>query len=77
VVCILAQMVETDSGLALLNGGDCLLLSAIVDELSGPKCKDLCGKPKLFFFLDEGTKQDNATRSLFSVKSKKLLILKI
>ena len=54
----------------MVTGNDCLLLSAIVDEFSTPKCKNLCGKPKLFFFLDDGTKQDNATRSLNSVKSK-------
>jgi hypothetical protein len=75
VVCILAQLVETDSGLALLNGGDCLLLSAIVDEFSGPKCKHLCGKPKLFFFLDEGNKQDNAAPYQIVVKSKAIFFL--
>jgi hypothetical protein len=60
--------VETDMGLALLNGGDCVLLSAVVDEFSGPKCKHLIGKPKLFFFLDEGNKQDKTSPSQFLVK---------
>jgi hypothetical protein len=75
VVCILAQLVETDAGLALLNGG--LLLSAIVDEFSGSKCKHLCGKPKLFFFLDEGNKQDSAAPSTTAVNAKQTFCLKL
>lgn len=63
VVCILAQLLETDSGLAVHNGKDCVLLSAVVDGFSGSKCRQLSCKPKLFFFLDEGNKQDNGAQS--------------
>jgi hypothetical protein len=65
VLCILAQLYETEAGLAFVNGNDYILLSTIIDELSGAKCKYLIGKPKLCFFLDGGTKQDkNSTLSL-------------
>jgi len=59
ILCVLAQLKETASGLALL-GEKCVLLSQIMDEVSGQKCKNLIGKPKLLFFIDEGTKQDNS-----------------
>lgn len=59
ILCVLAQLKETDSGLSLM-GEKCIPLSEIVDELSGHKCKNLIGKPKLLFFIDEGTKQDHS-----------------
>jgi hypothetical protein len=60
ILCVLAQLKETDSGLALM-GEKCILLSQIVDEFSGQNCTNLLlGKPKLLFFIDEGTKQDKS-----------------
>lgn len=57
MVCVLATLVETIAGLAFVSGADCVLLSGIVDAFS---CrKELVGKPKLFFFLDDGTKKDS------------------
>jgi hypothetical protein len=59
VICVLTHLKETDSGLAMM-GEKCILLSQIMNELSGRNCKNLIGKPKLLFFIDEGTKQDNS-----------------
>jgi hypothetical protein len=59
VLCVLAQLKETESGLALI-GEKCILLSQIMDAVSGQNCKNLIGKPKLLFFIDEGTKQDHS-----------------
>jgi hypothetical protein len=64
VLCVLAQLKDTDAGLALLAGKECILLSHLVDEFSARKCQNLIGKPKLLFFLDEGTKQDSTAHTL-------------
>jgi hypothetical protein len=49
-----------------MNGHDCILLSAIVDSYS--KIKQLVGKPKMFFFLDDGTKKDSAPSNQILVR---------
>jgi len=59
ILCVLAQLKETESGLALM-GEKRILLSQIMNEVSGQNCKNLIGKPKLLFFIDEATKQDNS-----------------
>jgi hypothetical protein len=59
VLCVLAHLKETESGLTLM-GENRILLSQIMDAVSGQNCKNLIGKPKLLFIIDEGTKQDNS-----------------
>jgi hypothetical protein len=60
VLCILSKLLETDAGLASSYENQCVSLSQIVDEFSGLKCSYLIGKPKMFFFLDDGTTQDHS-----------------
>lgn len=60
VICVLGQLREEKAGLSFLYGQQqCIPLVEIVDRFSGSNCKHLVGKPKLFFFLDDGTKLDN------------------
>jgi hypothetical protein len=58
VLCILAELEETSAGLCYRDGNQLIPLSAIVDKFCGQKCTPLIGKPKLFFFLDEGSRAD-------------------
>lgn len=60
VLCVLSTLKESNSGLVCCYGDKCVPLCDIIDQFTGNNCTSLFGKPKLFFFLDKGTKQDSA-----------------
>jgi hypothetical protein len=60
VLCVLSTLKDTNSGLISSYEENSIPLCDIVDQFTGRNCKYLVGKPKLFFFLDKGTKQDSA-----------------
>jgi hypothetical protein len=62
ILCILAELEETSAGLCYRDGNQLISLSTIVDRFCGQKCLPLIGKPKIFFFLDEGTRTDGKTQ---------------
>lgn len=62
ILCILAELEETSTGLCYKNENQFIPLSAVVDRFCGQKCLALIGKPKIFFFLDEGSRTDGKTQ---------------
>jgi hypothetical protein len=64
ILCILAELEETSAGLCYRDGNKLISLSAIVDRFCGQRCLPLIGKPKIFFFLDEGSRTDGKKHEL-------------
>jgi hypothetical protein len=59
IVCILAKLaLSEDGGLNYVASNKFHSLCEIVDNFNTHQCPELQGKPKLFFFLDEGTDSD-------------------
>jgi hypothetical protein len=58
VVSIFTELKETELGLAYISKGRAYTLSKIIDEFAGFHCPQLVGKPKIFFFFDQGIKKD-------------------
>jgi hypothetical protein len=60
VVCILAKLaLSDDGGLNYVANNKFHPLYDIVDNFNAHHCPELQGKPKIFFFLDEGTDSDD------------------
>jgi hypothetical protein len=60
-VCVLASLKEDpEGGLVFLASKDrAVSLGAVVNAFSGDQCPRLQGRPKLFFFLDQGVTEDS------------------
>jgi hypothetical protein len=68
VMCVLGEIQEqNDVGLICKESGSTLAMSKIVDGFSGAQCPQLLGKPKFFFFLDQGTEKDCGKREQIHV----------
>ncbi|XP_059487774.1 uncharacterized protein LOC132203777 [Neocloeon triangulifer] len=59
-VCIMASLIDNkDDGLTICTDELRKPVNELITPLIGVNCKDLSGKPKLFFFLDNGGQEDD------------------